>query len=133
MVSSQLWQLSAKLSCPFWGHLKSSQASPYFKGLGDTFELLIGCASLIYAFAWKTKCFQQSFSLCRYMYSHNQPWMRDLDWNFVFHDTDILEQGSANFSYKGKDSEYFRLCDPVGLCCHYSTQPPQNKGNHDTM
>lgn len=33
----------------------------------------------------------------------------------------FLEQGSENFSCKGPDIKYLRLCRPHGFCCNYST------------
>ena len=36
------------------------------------------------------------------------------------HLLDGLEQGSANFFWKGSESKYFRLSEPYGFSCNYS-------------
>lgn len=43
-------------------------------------------------------------------------------WGDVTPIIDQVTQRSANFSWKGPQSEYFKLCGPAVLCCNYLTQ-----------
>lgn len=69
--------------------------------------------------------------MCRQKYDQNRSWMRDLNWNFVLHDANVLikglEQGLANFLGKGKDSKYFKLRSLLNLSRNYFTTAEQKQ------
>lgn len=46
------------------------------------------------------------------------------------HLLNTLPQRLATFLCKGPDSEYFRLCEPYGLCHNYTTTPMWCESSH---